>query len=73
MIRTFKNIGIFIFCTFVLSGCAVVKPYQRAMLNDEEMDLGLRHVEYFETSFQSYREGASGGEGGKMGGGCGCN
>ena len=27
----------------------------------------------FESSFQSYREGVAGAEGGKTGGGCGCN
>jgi len=27
----------------------------------------------FETNFQVYREGASGANGGKSGGGCGCN
>jgi len=42
-------------------------------LNDEEMKLSQRSLEQFETSFESYREGASGAEGGKTGGGCGCN
>ena len=42
-------------------------------VNDEDMELSQRKVESFESSFQSYREGALGGEGGKVGGGCGCN
>lgn len=42
-------------------------------LNDSEMELNARKVEQFENNFQSYREGASGANGGKTGGGCGCN
>ncbi|MDX5417775.1 MAG: DUF4266 domain-containing protein [Hymenobacteraceae bacterium] len=56
-----------------LSGCEVVKPYQKTLLNEEEMKLNARKLESFETNFQSYREGASGANGGKVGGGCGCN
>ena len=29
--------------------------------------------EKYEISFESYREGAAGANGGKVGGGCGCN
>lgn len=58
---------------FLLSGCEVVKPYQKTLLNEEEMKLSARKLERFETNFQSYREGASGANGGKVGGGCGCN
>ena len=43
------------------------------MLNDSEMVLGAKKVEKTEMSFQTYREGASGANGGKTGGGCGCN
>lgn len=57
----------------VLSGCATVKEYQKAHLNDSEMELAARKSQKFETSFQLYREGASGANGGKNGGGCGCN
>lgn len=57
----------------VLGGCEVVKPYQKTLLNEEEMKLSARKLERFETNFQSYREGASGANGGKVGGGCGCN
>lgn len=56
-----------------LGGCEVVKPYQKTLLNEEEMKLSARKIETFETNFQSYREGASGANGGKVGGGCGCN
>lgn len=56
-----------------LPGCASVKPYQKAYLNDAEMELSARRSEQAENSFQSYREGAAGANGGKTGGGCGCN
>ncbi len=56
-----------------LSSCTSVQGYQKMYLNDQEMELSARSVEYFCTNFQSYREGASGANGGKVGGGCGCN
>ena len=37
------------------------------------MELSQRQICRFETNFQLYREGSSGGNGGKVGGGCGCN
>ncbi|NEM99043.1 DUF4266 domain-containing protein [Pontibacter burrus] len=57
----------------LLSSCETVKPYQKTYLNEEEMQLSARKVQTFEMNFESYREGASGATGGKMGGGCGCN
>ena len=53
--------------------CSPVKEYQKSRLNDGEMALANRKVEKTELSFQSYREGASGANTGKSGGGCGCN
>lgn len=57
----------------VMGSCTTVKEYQKNKLNDGEMTLGARKVEKTEMSFQTYREGASGANGGKTGGGCGCN
>lgn len=57
----------------IMSSCTSVKPYQKSKINDSEMGLNARKVEKPENSFQSYREGASGANGGKVGGGCGCN
>lgn len=57
----------------MVSSCSPVKEYQKSRLNDGEMVLGNRKVEKTELSFQSYREGASGANAGKTGGGCGCN
>ena len=56
-----------------LSSCVVVKEYERVNINDPDMDLVANKIERFETNFQVYREGASGANGGKTGGGCGCN
>jgi hypothetical protein len=58
---------------FLVSSCVSVKEYQKVYVNDEEMKISQRSIEQYETSFESYREGASGAEGGKTGGGCGCN
>ena len=56
-----------------LSSCVTVKEYQKNKLNDAEMSLSSRKIEKTELNFQSYREGSSGANGGKTGGGCGCN
>ncbi|MBN9385547.1 MAG: DUF4266 domain-containing protein [Chitinophagaceae bacterium] len=56
-----------------MTACTPVKEYQKNKLNDSEMSLSSRKVEKNELNFQSYREGASGANGGKTGGGCGCN
>lgn len=76
MINRLQNILI-IFCTLLsaasLSACSHVKEYQKSRINDAEMELSARKVQKFEQNFQAYREGASGANGGKTGGGCGCN
>jgi hypothetical protein len=55
------------------ASCTSVKEYQKNKLNDTEMQLSARKVQKFEMNFQAYREGASGANGGKISGGCGCN
>ena len=57
----------------MLSSCVAVKEYQKVSLNDPVMTLSANKIERFETNFQVYREGAAGANGGKSGGGCGCN
>ena len=57
----------------LLVSCSPVKEYQKGKINDSEMALSNRKAEKTEMSFQSYREGASGANAGKVGGGCGCN
>jgi hypothetical protein len=56
-----------------LVACAPVKEYQKSRINDSEMTLANRKVEKNELNAQSYREGSSGANAGKTGGGCGCN
>jgi hypothetical protein len=68
-----KKIGMITVAGIVLTSCTNVKEYQKSRINDSEMILGNRKAEKNELNFQSYREGASGANGGKTGGGCGCN
>jgi len=70
--RTILLIGVALFPA-ILPACAPVKEYQKNRLDDSEMTLSNRKVEKNELNFQSYREGSSGANGGKTGGGCGCN
>jgi len=63
--------GIFILITF--SSCVSVESYQKMYLKDEDMQLGAKKIESLGGSAMMYREGASGANGGKNGGGCGCN
>jgi len=58
---------------FIESACKTVKEYQKNRLNDAEMTLSSRKVDKPIENFESYREGASGANSGKLGGGCGCN
>ena len=53
--------------------CTVLKEYEKVYINDEEMALVGKSLERFEMNFQVYREAAAGANGGKTGGGCGCN
>ncbi len=68
-----KRILLIIFSTMSLTSCVAVREYDKVYLNDEEMQLAVKNMEQFEINFQIYREAASGGNGGKTGGGCGCN
>jgi hypothetical protein len=71
--KSFFYIRPFIAAVLFINSCTPVKEYQKNKLNDAEMKLSSRKVEKTELNFQSYREGASGANGGKTGGGCGCN
>ncbi|MFV8343246.1 DUF4266 domain-containing protein [Flavobacterium sp. XS2P39] len=53
--------------------CTAVKEYDKVAINDPDMKLSARTSERYETAFQVYREAAAGANGGKSGGGCGCN
>ena len=56
-----------------LSSCVTVKEYQKNKLNDADMSLSSKKSQKNELNFQNYREGSAGANGGKTGGGCGCN
>lgn len=69
-----KTIFIAFGCSLLLlTSCTTVKSFQKSRINDTEMGLASRKIEKYENNFLLYREGASGGNGGKTGGGCGCN
>lgn len=73
MKKIIRNIlGLFLL-SFIMTSCVSVAAYQKMHLNDKEMALGDKKLESFEINFQAYREGAAGANGGKVGGGCGCN
>ena len=73
MNKSLRSLGFLLFCLMVLSSCMTVKAYQRVYVNDSEMELAGKKIQFFETNMESYREGSSGANGGKVGGGCGCN
>ncbi len=68
-----KKLGLMLVGLFVLQSCSSVKEYEKEKINDPDMKLSARTAERYETSFQVYREASAGANGGKSGGGCGCN
>ena len=69
----FKKLTMVMLTIIVMSSCVAVKEYEKVTINDPDMLLASNKMKRFETNFQVYREGASGANGGKAGGGCGCN
>ncbi len=67
-----KLLLIAILCSCFTS-CVAVKEYEKVNINDPDMALADRSIKRFDTNTQLYRESASGANGGKTGGGCGCN
>lgn len=68
-----KKSFMFLLIVLVFESCTVVKEYEKVKINDVDMKLAARTSEKYETTFQVYREAAAGANGGKSGGGCGCN
>jgi len=68
-----KKIALLALAIVCLSSCVVVKEFEKVNINDPDMKLADNPVDRFKTNFHVYREAASGGNGGKTGGGCGCN
>ena len=68
-----KKIVLAFFLMTFLQSCNAVKEYEKVAINDPDMKLSARTTERYENAFQVYREAAAGANGGKSGGGCGCN
>lgn len=73
MKKLIKSLALILLLSIGITSCESVKPYQKSKINDSEMVLANKKIQKTENSFQTYREGASGANGGKTGGGCGCN
>lgn len=56
-----------------ITSCVSVKEYDKIQINDPDMVLSDKKVDRNVSTFHSYREAAVGANGGKTGGGCGCN
>ncbi len=69
----YLKILLFLAIVALSQSCTVLKEYEKIYINDEEMALVGKSLERFEMNFQVYREAAAGANGGKTGGGCGCN
>ncbi|SKB57897.1 DUF4266 domain-containing protein [Maribacter arcticus] len=68
-----KNFLIFVLIAGSFSSCTVLKEYEKININDPDMVLQDKKVDRNVTTMHSYREAAAGANGGKTGGGCGCN
>jgi hypothetical protein len=68
-----KKFIVLAFITTVFSSCVVVKEYEKVAINDPDMVLSEKKCDRNLTTAHSYREAAVGANGGKTGGGCGCN
>jgi len=68
-----KKISFLLLLGSLSTSCVAVKEYEKVYINDPDMLLADKKSNRFITSFQVYREAASGANGGKSGGGCGCN
>jgi hypothetical protein len=68
-----KKVIILGIVVLAFQSCISVKEYEKQKINDTTMKLTAQTTERYETSFQVYREAAAGANGGKTGGGCGCN
>ena len=63
----------FVFGLLLFGSCASVREYEKVYLSDPDMILSAKKCDRNLLTAHSYREAASGANGGKTGGGCGCN
>ena len=68
-----KKILLLTIASSFISSCVVVKEYEKVAINDPDMILAEKPCDRNVTTMHSYREAAVGANGGKTGGGCGCN
>lgn len=68
-----KKLVILTILVSALQSCVVIKEYEKVNINDPDMALSEKPCDRNLTTAHSYREAAAGGNGGKTGGGCGCN
>jgi hypothetical protein len=68
-----KKIILLVLVPCFLSSCVVVKEYEKVNINDPDMALAEKKCDRNLSTAHSYREAAVGANGGKTGGGCGCN
>ncbi len=68
-----KKLLLMAMITFFFISCVVVKEYEKVNINDPDMALSEKKCDRNLTTAHSYREAAVGANGGKTGGGCGCN
>lgn len=68
-----KKLVLLTFISTFLCSCVVVKEYEKVNINDPDMALADKKCDKNVTTMHSYREAAAGANGGKTGGGCGCN
>lgn len=68
-----KKIFILLVIPCFFTSCVVVKEYEKININDPDMVLADKKCDRNLATAQAYREAAVGANGGKTGGGCGCN
>ena len=68
-----KKTVILLMLTCFFCSCVAVKEYEKVNINDPDMVLSEKKLDRNITTAQSYREASVGANGGKTGGGCGCN
>ena len=64
---------LFLVIGYSMVSCVAVKEYQKVNINDPDMSLTQKKLDRNVNTMHSYREAAVGANGGKTGGGCGCN
>ncbi len=68
-----KKLSILLLLACSFTSCVAVKEYEKVNINDPDMALADKAADRNVSTAHSYREAAVGANGGKTGGGCGCN